>query len=204
MDNFIQDNSYWNERGITDETLDPFKGGICPAGVMKNRYTFPVFNSRQDLVGITGRYIYNIKEGSYTKKWNIKGAKKNWRYPLQVNAKILKKLKKVILVESIGDMLALWQAGYRHVMVTFGTEISLSIINLMLTLDPDQIILSFNDDSGRGDAGNHAAKKEYKKLSKYFDQNQLRICLPTGQNDFGGMSSDEILAWGNINNVETI
>tara|TARA_Y100000361_G_C11126200_1_gene326122 strand:- start:173 stop:1108 length:936 start_codon:yes stop_codon:yes gene_type:complete len=204
MDNFIQDNSYWNERGITDETLEPFKGGICPAGVMKNRYTFPIFNSRQDLIGITGRYIYNIKEGSFTKKWKIKGAKKNWRYPLQVNAKILKKIKKVILVESIGDMLALWQAGYRHVMVTFGTEISLSIINLMLTLDPDQIILSFNDDSGRGDAGNNAAKKEYKKLSKYFDQNQLRICLPTGQNDFGGMSSDEILAWGNINNVETI
>ena len=74
----------------------------------------------------------------------------------------------------------------------------------MLTLDPDQIILSFNDDSGRGDAGNHAAKKEYKKLSKYFDQSQLRICLPAGQNDFGGMCSDEILAWGNINNVETI
>ena len=204
MDNFIQDNSYWNERGITDETLEPFKGGICPAGVMKNRYTFPIFNSTQDLIGITGRYIYNIREGSLTKKWKIKGAKKNWRYPLQVNAKILKKLKKVILVESIGDMLALWQAGYRYVMVTFGTEISLSIINLMLTLDPDQIILSFNDDSGRGDAGNNAAKKEYKKLSKYFDQNQLRICLPTGQNDFGGMSSDEILAWGNINNVETI
>lgn len=204
LDNFLQDNSYWNERGITDETLEPFKGGVCSAGVMKNRYTFPVFNSRQDLVGITGRYIYNIKEASLTKKWKIKGAKKNWRYPLQVNAKILKKIKKVILVESIGDMLALWQAGYKHVMVTFGTEISLSIINLMLTLDPDQIILSFNDDSGRGDAGNNAAKKEYKKLSKYFDQNQLRICLPTGQNDFGGMSSDEILAWGNINNVETI
>ena len=204
MDNFIEDNSYWNERGITDETLEPFNGGICPAGVMKNRYTFPVFNSRQDLVGITGRYIYNIKEGSFTKKWKIKGAKKNWRYPLQVNAKILKEFKKVILVESIGDMLALWQAGYRYVMVTFGTEISLSIINLMLTLDPDQIILSFNDDSGRGGAGNDAAKKEYKKLSKYFDENQLRTCLPTGQNDFGGMTSDEILAWGKINNVETV
>jgi 5S rRNA maturation endonuclease (ribonuclease M5) len=204
MDNFIQDNSYWNERGITDETLELFQGGICAAGVMKNRYTFPVFNSRQDLIGITGRYIYNIKEGSLVKKWKIKGAKKNWRYPLQANAKILKKIKKVILVESIGDMLALWQAGYKHVMVTFGTEISLSIVNLMLTLDPDQIILSFNDDSGSGEAGNNAAKKEYKKLSKYFDANQLRVCLPSGQNDFGGMTSDEILAWGDINNVETV
>ena len=204
MDNFIQDNSYWVERGITEETLEPFQGGVCPAGVMKNRYTFPIFNSRQDLIGITGRYIYNIKEGSLTKKWKIKGAKKNWRYPLQVNAKILKKIKKVILVESIGDMLALWQAGYRHVMVTFGTEISLSMVNLMLTLDPDQIILSFNDDTGRGEAGNNAAKKEYKKLSKYFDENQLRVCLPSGENDFGGMSSDEILTWGNINHVETI
>ena len=204
MDNFIQDNSYWNERGITDETLEFFQGGICAAGVMKNRYTFPIFNSRQDLIGITGRYIYNIKEGSLVKKWKIKGAKKNWRYPLQANAKILKKIKKVILVESIGDMLALWQAGYRHVMVTFGTEISLSIVNLMLTLDPDQIILSFNDDLGRGEAGNNAAKKEYKKLSKYFDANQLRVCLPSGQNDFGEMTSDEISAWGNINNVETI
>jgi|TARA_B100000085_G_scaffold62127_1_gene54925 5S rRNA maturation endonuclease (ribonuclease M5) len=204
IENFIDDNSYWNERGIADETLEPFRGGVCTAGVMKNRYTFPVFNSNQDLIGITGRYIYNIKEGALTKKWKIKGAKKNWRYPLQVNSKILKKFKKVILVESIGDMLALWQAGYRYVMVTFGTEISLSIINLMLTLDPDEIILSFNDDSGRGEAGNNAAKKEYKKLSKYFDENQLRVCLPSGQNDFGGMSTDEILAWGKINHVRTI
>ena len=204
MDNFIQDNSYWNDRGITDDTLELFQGGVCAAGVMKNRYTFPIFNSRQDLIGITGRYIYNIKDGSLVKKWKIKGAKKNWRYPLQANAKILKKIKKVILVESIGDMLALWQAGYKHVMVTFGTEISLSIVNLMLTLDPDQIILSFNDDSDSGEAGNNAAKKEYKKLSKYFDANQLRVCLPSGQNDFGGMTSDEILAWGDINNVKTV
>ena len=204
VDNFVEDNSYWNERGITDETLKPFQGGICPVGVMKNRYTFPVFNFRGDLVGVTGRYIYNIREDSFIKKWKIKGAKKNWRYPLQVNSKILKRFKKLILVESIGDMLALWQLGYRHVMVTFGTEISLSIVNFMLSLDPDEIILSFNDDSTRGNAGNDAAKKEFKKLSKYFDHDQLRICLPSGENDFGSMDADQILNWGTSNNVETV
>jgi len=204
MDNFVKDNSYWNERGITSDTLDVFQGGVCFAGVMKNRYTFPIFSSRQDLIGVTGRYIYNIKSDSLIKKWKIKGAKKNWRYPLQINSKILKKIKKVILVESIGDMLALWQAGYRYVMVTFGTEISLSIINLMLSLDPDEIIISFNDDSGRGEAGNNAAKKEFNKLSKYFDPHQIKVYLPTGENDFGSMTADQILAWGRYNNVTTI
>jgi hypothetical protein len=204
VENFVEDNSYWNERGITDETLKLFRGGVCPAGVMKNRYTFPVFNSREDLIGVTGRYIHDIREGSFTKKWKIKGAKKNWRYPLQVNSKILKKFKKVILVESIGDMLALWQLGYRYAMVTFGTEISLSIVNFMLSLDPDKIIIAFNDDSERGGAGNNAAKKEFKKLSRYFDQDQIKICLPSGENDFGEMTGDQILTWGQSNNVKTI
>ena len=36
------------------------------------------------------------------------GDKSMWKYPLFLNYKLLKSEKRVIIVESIGDMLALW------------------------------------------------------------------------------------------------
>jgi DNA primase len=105
---------------------------------------------------------------------------------------MIREINKVILVESIGDMLALWEAGVKNSIVTFGLEISLEILNQLLRMDVDKITISFNNDEGNNDRGNIAAYKGRKKLLKYFDSKQVEIKLPSGYNDFGEMPANEI------------
>ena len=64
----------------------------------------------------------------------------------------------------------------------------------MLKTDPTHVIISLNNDSQGNSAGNEAAEKNYNKMLKYFDKKQILIHLPT-KNDFGEMSSKEILSW---------
>ena len=70
-----------------------------------------------------------------------------WKYPLFLNYKLLKSEKRVIIVESIGDMLALWDAGVKNVVVSFGLTLSSGLVNTFLRYDISNIIVSFNDDT---------------------------------------------------------
>lgn len=191
LKNLEKDNSYWNLRGVGDETLDLFDGGVCEGGRMKNRYVFPIFNRQRKLVGISGRYIHSL-ENIKSPKWKHIGDKFSWSYPLQVNLKILKNLRKIILVESIGDMLSLWEGGVKNTMVTFGLSLSVATLNSLLRLDPSKVIISFNNDEGG--AGNIAAEKAKRKLLKFFDPHQIDVALPT-KNDFGDMTKEEVESW---------
>ena len=98
----------------------------------------------------------------------------------------------MIVVESIGDMLSLWDAGYKNVLVSFGLDLSFALINSIIKYDIDKIVLAFNNDENL--AGNNASQKCYKKLLKFFDEEQVQVCLPT-KNDFGEMTDGEIKLW---------
>jgi DNA primase len=165
---------------------------------MANRYVFPIFNSNKDLIGVTGRYVKEIPEGKNTPKWLHRGRTSEWKYPLQANQKILKEKKEVILIESIGDMLALWDCGIKNTMVVFGLNISPSFISLLIRLDPNKIFVSFNDDSNNNSAGNKGVETALKKLKSHFDPSQMTVAFPT-QNDFGEMTREEILEWKGMN-----
>ena len=193
LNNLIKNNKYWNDRGISDETLEQFDGGVCESGKMLDRYVFPIYGERGKLVGVSGRDINN-DEWTKRPKWKHIGDKTAWTYPSQVNEEILKELKEVILLESVGDMLALWEHGIRNTLVTFGLDINTAILNKLLRLDPNNVIVSFNNDSEGNNAGNLAAQKAKKKLRKYFDEEQVKISLPS-QNDFGEMTAAQISEW---------
>jgi len=185
----VKDHSYWESRGVKKETIKIFDGGVALSGKMKNRYVFPIFNSREQLVGVSGR---TFKPDDPRVKWKHIGIKSNWVYPLQCNSKIIKKNKKVILIESIGDMLSLWDAGVKNTIVLFGLDASISVLNTLIRLNPIKISISLNNDKSL--AGNKASAKLKKKLNKYFNYNQSEIKLPT-KNDFGEMSEKEIQNW---------
>ena len=192
--NLIDEPSYWIARGVSKSTLDIFGGGVLLGGRMKNRYVFPIFDCNNKLVGLSGRYVREIPKDSKTPKWKHVGNKSSWKYPLQVNFKIIKEQKKVILVESIGDLLSLWEAGVKNVIVTFGLDVSVDTLNALLRIDPDKIYVSLNNDASNNNAGNIAAIKAEKKLLKYFNSNQVVIKLPDA-NDFGEMSTVNINEW---------
>jgi hypothetical protein len=192
LSNLENDQSYWNKRGINNETLNQFKGGVGKAGKMKNRYVFPIFDIKNNIIGFSGRDVTNLSKI----KWKHLGEKNDFVYPLFLNSEAIETQKQAILVESIGDMLSLYQVGIKNVLVTFGTSLSLGILNYLLKIDIKKIYISLNNDSNKNNAGNIGAEKTYSRLKRYFDDKQLKIALPT-KKDFGEMNKEEILQWKN-------
>ena len=184
----IPDYSYWKKRGVSSETLEIFESGVMRSGKMKDRYVFPIFDKADSLVGIAGRDITE----NQSLKWKLVGEKRSWAYPLKYNLKYLLSQKEVYLVESIGDMLALWEAGIKNCIVTFGLAITSKTKQVLMVIDPKKIYISFNNDENQ--AGNTAARKAYDNLRRQFDVSQLEIKLPS-ENDFGCMSKGEIIKW---------
>jgi hypothetical protein len=192
LSNLENNHSYWNKRDINNETLSQFKGGVGKAGKMKNRYVFPIFDIKNNIIGFSGRDITNLSKI----KWKHLGEKNDFVYPLFLNSEEIETQKEVILVESIGDMLSLYQVGIKNALVTFGTSLSLGILNYLLKIDIKKIYISLNNDSNKNNAGNIGAEKTYSRLKRYFDDKQLKIALPN-KKDFGEMNKEEILQWKN-------
>lgn len=164
LQNLELDHQYWNKRNITDDALVKFKGGVAKAGKMKNRYVFPIFDINNNIIGFSGRDVTNLSKI----KWKHLGEKNDFLYPLFLNSESIESQKEIILVESIGDMLSLWQAGIKNVLVTFGTNLSLGILNYCLKIDAKKIYISLNNDSNKNNAGNIGAEKNLCKIKKIF------------------------------------
>lgn len=183
-------NAYWNGRNVSDETLKIFEGGACYSGKMQNRYVFPIFNSRKKIEGFSGRDI----TGHSKIKWKHIGRKSDWAYPLIFTYKYVNQNNSIILVESIGDMLSLWESGIRNTAITFGTDLGTGLLKAILRLDPKSIIIATNNDINQ--AGQKAAGKIQKKLSEFFDEQQILIRHPV-KNDFGEQTAEENRYWLN-------
>jgi 5S rRNA maturation endonuclease (ribonuclease M5) len=184
------DTSYWENRGISKKTVSVFLGGVCETGKMYNRYVFPIFDARKKIQGFSGRDI----SGKSQIKWKHVGMKTEWAYPFIFNHHIIRESRQLILVESIGDMLSLWESGVRNAGVTFGTDINRGLLKAIIRLDPSEIIIATNND--KNFAGQRASRKIYKKLSEFFDASQLKIRLPF-KNDFGEQTIEENIEWKN-------
>ena len=110
----------------------------------------------------------------------------------------LKSAKNLILVESIGDMLALRENGINNCVVTFGLNLTPKIIYSLISINPSKIVIAFNNDGSDNGAGNMAAQAAQNKLRDYFDINQIVIKLPQGANDFADLNlkdKNRILEW---------
>tara|TARA_R110000772_G_scaffold249530_1_gene363766 strand:- start:9147 stop:10070 length:924 start_codon:yes stop_codon:yes gene_type:complete len=187
-----KDHSFWINRGISEETLKVFEGGVAKQGPMKNRYVFPIKDSAGKIIGFSGRYLF---KNDKLPKWKHFPTKKLWRYPAFYNSKELQKSNHIILVESIGDFLSLWEAGIKNVLVCFTNSVSCGIMNYLSRLDPDQVVIAFNNDFEKYENhGKIQAVSSAKKLLAYFDREQIRINLPP-KNDFNEMNKEEILLW---------
>ena len=191
LSKLIRDHTYWTKRGVSLATISTFEGGVTHNGRMKNRYVFPILDEQDELIGFSGR---DLRQESDVPKWKHIGAKSNWCYPLRWNKHIITQKREAILVESIGDMLSLWDAGVRNTLVTFGISISKTIIEFLLRIDAQRILVSFNNDKEKNLVGNEAATKERRRLLQYFDDSQVVIAIPAYK-DFGEMNREQIQSW---------
>lgn len=189
-----KDHSYWVARGVSERTLNLFKGGVAPKdGKMSYRYTFPIFNDSEEILGFSGRDILPYANSERI-RWKHLGDKQQWCYPTFLNKSHILGSKSVILVESIGDMLALWENDIKNVIVTFGLYANTSILKFLIKSDVEKIYIAFNNDEKDESAGNIAAEDAKNKLLDFFDEPQLTIAIPESK-DFGIMSPEQILSW---------
>ncbi len=190
LNNLLPVHEYWVDRGISIRTLKLFRGGLATKGKMKGRYVFPIFNSRGEIIGFTGRDT----TGASAMKWKHLGTKSEWVWPAFLNLDTISSGREVILVESPSCVLTLWEHGIQNVICLFGVDMSLAVLNFLLKMNPRRMYISTNNEPGNNSIGNQAAEKIEKKLCKYFDAEQVSVALPF-KKDFGEQSKEENIQW---------
>ena len=189
---------FYDDKGISTEILKSLKGGLATTGQLNQRFVFPIFNEFKQIHGFSGRDMKNLDD-SNRPKWKHIGKKKDWIYPYYIlEEEVLSSIQEkgyVIIVESIGDLLSLHQNGYKNCLVSFGLTISSKLACAIVSMDPDHVIISFNNDtSSQENRGLDASFKNYLKMLSVFDPHSVKICLPT-KNDFGDMDSEDFNQW---------
>jgi hypothetical protein len=200
LDKLLPHYKFYNNRGVSDQTLAFFNAGLATEGAMYQRFVFPIYNEEGQIYGFSGRDMTTSNPNR--PKWKHIGKKSNWIYPYYipqesknvVQEAILER-GEVILVESIGDLLQLHEQDIKNVLVTFGTSLSSRLLCFLVSSGCSKIILSLNNDSdqehNRGKVGSF---KSYLKLLNYFAQDSIIIHPPISK-DFGDMKQDQFPEW---------
>lgn len=195
LDKLIHDHSYWAGRGVSEGTVAPFRGGVATSAQMKGRYVFPMFDPLNDdkLIGFSGRLTAPNPDPP---SWKHIGSKSLF---LWGGMDECESSHRVILVESIGDALALMENGVKDVLCLFGVSMSQVLLAKVIALNPSSIIISTNRDvSKRGHhAGQEGAAKIARTLSKFFDESVIQTVYPPdreGLKDWGKATPEEIKA----------
>lgn len=182
--------SFYKKRGIPEEVQKLYKCGLASAGRMYRRIVFPIYNDVGQIFGFAGRRV--VDDDEEIPKWKLIGKKSNWIYPMMIPDFPQIENQEIILVESIGDSMALTANGLHNNIVAFGLDCSPAIINYLISQDLKSIIIATNNDSEKEEnRGLLAAIKILIKLSSFFDLDLLKIKLPI-LNDFSEMQQKDI------------
>lgn len=179
----LPQHDYWIKRGISEDTIKLFKGGLAHSHKFRMRHTIPIYDESNNIIGFTGRYVLNIDNPNIA-KWKHVGNKKNFIWPYHLNQKDIIDKNEVILVESPGCVFSLFEAGIKNVLCIFGLNISPKLINKLIAINPSKVIIATNNEES--ERGNNAAIGIQTKLAKFFDKNRVIIKLPY-KKDFNEM-----------------
>jgi DNA primase len=183
--------TFYKNRGISEQTVKDFGGGVKTYGKLNNRFVFPVYQGEK-IIGLAGRDLYT---NSQRPKWKILGRKANFVYPYKLAISDIESSRCVILVESIGDALSLYEAGIKNFLVLFGLSVSKPVILTLIKSNVDKIIIATNNDiDSETNRGMEAALGIKYKLSKFFSSDSIFVKLPY-KKDFGDMKKQEIIEW---------
>lgn len=193
LDNLLPHLDFYSSKMISKDTLDFYKCGYATSGQLFRRIVFPIYNQFGQIHGFSGRAVFWEKSSEFP-KWKHIGKRADWVYPINLKRNNVLEAKEevekrhsIIIVESIGDSMALFEHGYKNNIVTFGLGISSKLSAALVGLSPDKIIIASNNDSdGDINHGLISACKTFLQLSSIFDYSKLEIRLPL-KNDFFDM-----------------
>lgn len=193
VNKLVRNFSYWNERGVKNETMELFEGGLASVGKLNHRYVFVLRDKLNRIIGFSGRYIYPIKPKSGTVKYKILGRKNLAIFPT-FSREFIKSQNEVILVEGVGCCFSLVQSNIKNIICLFGTDISPEILGILISLNPKKIIIATNNEPDNNNIGNDAAEDIKDKLSLFFNSENIEIRLPI-KKDFLEMTCEEVRKW---------
>ena len=193
LDNLLPHLDFYQKKKISDATLQFYKCGYATGGQMFKRIVFPIYNQYGQIHGFSGRAPLWQKTDEFP-KWKHLGKRANWVYPLYMKRngieevrEAIEKSRRVFIVESIGDSMALFENGYKNSLVTFGLGISSKVCSALLSLDVEKITIAYNNDAtSEVNHGLVSACKAYLQLLSVFDPSKLEIRLPP-RNDFSDL-----------------
>ena len=175
---------FYLKKKISEQTQKLFRCGYAGGGKMYRRIVFPIYNLDNQIHGFSGRTVI---EGENIPKWKHLGRKSDWVYPHHIAHPYIDKSNEVILVESIGDCMALYESGFKNVLMLGGLDISSKVMSYLNTFNLDKIIVAMNNDKDKEtNSGGIATIKTVAKLSQIYDLNQICVNPPLA-NDFGDM-----------------
>lgn len=196
LDRLVKDHSYWVGRGVSEETVAAFRGGVATEGQMADRYVFPQFDQHGEIIGFSGRCLRKM-----TKEERRQFNRPKWKHLAPSSGFIWGDLtgrpRRARLVESIGDGLKLLDNRVTGVRCLFGTALSEDLLGHLIAWGPEQIEVSTNlDEATRmgqriGHPGQEAAARIKKTLDKFFNPNTVAILHPP-RNDWGDANRDQI------------
>ena len=188
-DNFIRSvdipSKYFLNRGFSPEVLIEFDVGGClhSDSYLGRRALVPTYDvehrevlgisGRSEIEGISPKWKHTKEFPSSTTLYNI------WRA-----SPFIKKSREVIIVEGMGDIWRLWEAGVKNAVALYGGSLSsakhfqldqLGVMNIKLALDRDK-------------AGSEFCKAIEKEYGRFYNIERLSLSAK----DFGEMSVEEI------------
>lgn len=190
LSQMLPDHRYWVGRGISEAVLRRFEGAMHPDNVpskMAGRYLFPIRDYPSGrIVGWTGRLV---QPNTFAPKWKHLCRSSRVMFPLTVTAPEIKRLRKVVLVESPGDALALAEGGIWCLGILLGLNLNSRWLGWLASVELHQIVISTNNDNigaaQSNGAGNKAAEKLRAKLVPFFGEERVVIRLPNAAKDWG-------------------
>lgn len=191
---------FYLDKGIKRKSLKDFECGLATNGTFYQRLVFPVRNNKYKIHGFSGRKVTKLNNNDA--KWIQKGQKSKWIYPFYNIEQVRKEISKtrtIILVESVGDSLALYDKGIKNSLVTFGLSCSPTLCCFLALMDVNKIVFALNNEDEKG---NIASVKNIVKLSKNVDVDKL-FWLPPIKSDFGEMDTKDFeLYKDKLNNLD--
>ena len=182
---------FYIERGISKETLRKFECGLATSNKMEGRFVFPIFSPcKNHISGFSGRDVSSKKKV----KWKHLGNKQEWLYPYFLNKEDIREKNEVIIVESIGDMLALYESGVKNVLVSFGISLGREVFKKIISSEVKVCISLNNEPLAKKGGGGCGALKIKQQLEPFLPDDKVYIKPPT-LNDFGLMKTQDIVLW---------
>lgn len=176
-----KDHPYIKSRNFSNETCCFFESGVLDEGkYYHRRLMIPIRNISGDLVGITGRSIYDKNSDGwyYPKQFNIDEKYKKlfskWKnYPKGLNKSIelynihnskqeIKDTGLCIVVEGPFDCWRFQSFGLKNVVAILGSTMSLKQLNILTTCGATHMLLALDSDK----AGKEATQRIHKIFGK--------------------------------------